>query len=793
MSSGRVYLWTPDSHELLGGHVEKAVVPLPGLTADAAGKPRLSGRLVSVRNGGWVNIPDSEGGIRAVHIGDAQPDDLGNFCFEPGRGGGRMDKDKVTLADADFRLRYIQASHFGEVNTYYHLHRIASYVEALLKKLGAPKLPQVIAVVNAHHAATEQNGVRDGELSPGRWKAFQGGHYRLPGRRFHIDELHPVAETGEIHLGPGRQLLADGALVRLAGDRYRANASHNAGIIYHEYGHHITRHAADFRGNALKSPQSQDNRKTALDEGTCDYWTAAMLETPHIWAWHRRHDEQEVHARSLVSRKTMADFDAGPKANPHTNGTIWAAGLWDLRAELKRSEDDGARKCDLLVLKTLLLIGQIEADGVRELRRLRADYSRAMATLLEADKGLYSGRHQSLILECFSRRRIFLPRMSAGEIRISSSNPAASRLLKRVSLEEIPADEDLCSGAELESYLQERNEPPLSVLAVGDIMLGERTRKVIREEGADYPFAGVVPLLHRSEIVFGNQEGPFAGEAVKADRNFSYRVNPRLATALTRANVNVVTLANNHLTDCGRAGVLETLAALNSAGVAVVGAAENKRTAHRPVIRRAGRWRVGLLGYYWNRRTAATSELPGSAMDTPEDLRADIGALRRKVDRVVVEFHWGIPYEREPLTEDREKARLAVDCGADVVVGHHPHVIQPLEVYCGCPIFYSVGNFAFGSGNSLAEGLMVGFRFEEEETEVQVYSLYVKNRDPRVNYQPKVLRGSAGRRTLQRLAEMSGENGRFLTLETGRAVMRLPASKEGSSRERSSREKECCA
>jgi len=783
MSNGRVYLWTPDNGELLGGRVEKAVVPLPGLTADAAGKPRLSGRLVSVRNGGWVNVPDSEGGIRAVPIGDAQPDDRGNFCFEPGRGGGRMDKDKVTLADADFRLRYIHASHFGEVNTYYHLHRIASYVEALLEELGAPKLPQVIAVVNAHHAATERDGVRDGELSPGRWKAFQGGHYRLPGRRFHIDELHPVADTGEIHLGPGRQLLTEGALVRVAGDRYRANASHNAGIIYHEYGHHITRHTADFRGNALKSPQSQDNRKTALDEGTCDYWTAAMLETPHIWAWHRRHDEQEVHVRSLVSRKTMDDIETGPDADPHTNGTIWAAALWDLRTELKDSEDDGARKCDLLVLKTLISIGQIEADGTRELRRVRAGYSRALATLLEADKVLYSGRHRSLILECFSRRKIFLPGINAGEICISSSIPAASKLLKRVSLEEIPADEDLCSGAELESYLRERNEPPISVLAVGDIMLGERTRRVIREAGADYPFAGVTPLLRRSEIVFGNQEGPFAGEATKADRNFSYRVNPRLATALSRANVNVVTLANNHLTDCGRAGILETLAALSSAGVAVVGAAENERAAHRPVIRQAGRWRVGLLGYYWNRRTAATSDLPGSAMDTPEDLRADIEALRRQVDRVIVQFHWGIPYEHEPLPEDREKARLAVDCGADVVIGHHPHVIQPMEVYRGCPIFYSVGNFTFGSGNSLAEGLMVGFRFEEEETEVQVYPLYVKNRDPRVNYQPKLLRGSAGRKTLQRLAEMSGENGRFLTLETGRAVMRLP----------SSREKECCA
>jgi poly-gamma-glutamate capsule biosynthesis protein CapA/YwtB (metallophosphatase superfamily) len=238
--------------------------------------------------------------------------------------------------------------------------------------------------------------------------------------------------------------------------------------------------------------------------------------------------------------------------------------------------------------------------------------------------------------------------------------------------------------------------------------------------------------------------------------------------------VNVVTLANNHLMDCGRAGVLETLEALASAGVAAVGAAENEEAAHRPVILQAGRWRVGLLGYYWNRRTAATNEFPGSAMDTPERLRADIAALRKQVDRVVVEFHWGVPYEREPRLEDREKSRFAVDCGADAVVGHHPHVIQPLEVYRGCPIFYSVGNFTFGSGNSWAEGLMVGFRFEERETEVQVYPIYVKNRDSRVNYQPKALRGTAGRRILQRLAEMSGEDGLLLMLEATRATLRLP-------------------
>jgi len=499
-----------------------------------------------------------------------------------------------------------------------------------------------------------------------------------------------------------------------------------------------------------------------------------MLETPHIWTWHRRHDKHEVHPRSLVSHKTMDDFDAGPKADPHGNGTIWAAALWDLRTEMNRIEDGGARKCDLLVLKTLLLIGESSPEAsVGETRRIRARYSTTLATLLKGDEILYAGRHRDTILQQFSRRKI-LPAISTIENPTSLTIPTISGILRRIPPEHVPASDDLCSDVELELFLDQRDEPPLSVLTVGDIMLGDRTRKIIREEGLEYPFAGVAPLLQRSEIVFGNLEGPLAREAEKTKRNFSYRVNPKRATALVHANINVVTLANNHLTDCGRDGVLETLEVLTAAGVASVGAGENAQAAHRPVILRAGRWRVGVLGYYWNRRTAATSELPGSAIDTSENLRADIGDLRKRVDRVVVEFHWGIPYQREPLPEDRAKARLAVDYGADVVVGHHPHVIQPMEIYRGCPIFYSVGNFTFGSGNSLAEGLMVGFRFEEETTEVQIYPIYVKNRDLRVNYQPKVLRGAAAHSILLGLAERSGESISLFTLDACRAILRVP-------------------
>jgi poly-gamma-glutamate capsule biosynthesis protein CapA/YwtB (metallophosphatase superfamily) len=346
--------------------------------------------------------------------------------------------------------------------------------------------------------------------------------------------------------------------------------------------------------------------------------------------------------------------------------------------------------------------------------------------------------------------------------------------VKRVPIEDIPPSKDLFSGQELQEYFDALGEPPLHLLVVGDIMLHGRAKKAIADFGTRYPFDAVSPVLKHASIVLGNLEGPLAQKARKQERKFSYRAKPESAQWLSREGFSVLTLANNHLVDCGREGVVETIGTLEEAGIEPLGAGRNDKEAHVPVIRKIGKIRIGLLGYYWNKRCAATKERPGSAMDSAEELKADIGLLRQRVDRIVVTSHWGIPYEREPLSEDRIKARFAIDCGADAVVSHHAHVVQPFEVYRNCPIFYSIGNFAFGSGNSRGEGIMVGFRFGENKTDVDVYPLYVKNRDPRVHYQPKVLRGESGNRILCKLRDRSGDSGMLLQIENGRGHLELP-------------------
>lgn len=798
MPLGRVYEWIPNRSLELGGTAVVSDVELQRLDEGDAGAARLWGKHVRVRNAGMMSEPgDEPGSVVPVALGDATPDEKGDFRFEPHRGGPRL--DKYRLRSRKYRLRYFEAARFGEVNTYFHLDRIAEYVGGLLREIDAPAIPTVTAIVNAHHAAVPHaDGTRDGVLYNGRWVPFQGGHYRLPARRHRVREREPITPDGEIHLGPGWKLLEHGALVVAAGGRYRHMASHNLGTIYHEYGHHITRHTADFRANAMRDPAEQSNRKTSVDEAVCDYWAAAMLDTPHIWAFHRRHDDLEIHDRSLASSASMEEFDAATDADPHRNGTILASALWELRQRLSARGHGGARACDRLVLQALVLLGRETGDerppSVAGVRRARAGFQATLRALLHADENLDGGASAVLIRECFALRGIHAGtpttarsdtptarRRSAGRgdalvVSETARIDAVEHLTKHVPAGDIPESCDLFARGELGARLRSLAEPPYSVLVVGDTMLGGRTDPVIARTGAEHVFKYVRPLLRRAAIVLGNHEGPIAARAPRQARNFSYRVDPRLALALKRAGFNVLTLANNHLVDCGRAGVVETLEALERVGIKAIGAGVDERAAHEPLVLAAGALRVGLLGYYWNRRTAAGASSPGSAMDPREALAADIARARASSDRVVVTFHWGIPYVRDPADDDRAKARFAIDCGADAVIGHHAHVLQAFEIYRDRPIFYGLGNFAFGSGNSKGEGAVAAIRFEEDRTIVHAYVLYVKNRDPRVAYQPKVLRGKGAAVYFARMVDPSATDEGRLRIDDFRGVAALPWS-----------------
>jgi len=121
-----------------------------------------------------------------------------------------------------------------------------------------------------------------------------------------------------------------------------------------------------------------------------------------------------------------------------------------------------------------------------------------------------------------------------------------------------------------------------------------------------------------------------------------------------------------------------------------------------------------------------------------------------------------------------KKLFIAIDCGADIVIGHHPHIVQPFEIYKNRPIFYSIGNFAFGSGNSRAESIMLGVSFQDFFTEITVFSAYVKNRDKRIYYQPKVIVGETSIKYLNSLQQLSADSGRLINIEEGVGIMKVP-------------------
>lgn len=401
MRCGRVYVWEADPAVALGGRVRCELVPLPRLDRGAARGRGLRGRFVRVRNATALPAWHPAADQGQMHL-SAAADDRGNFSYDPMGGGPRI--DRATAVDLPAFDHYLEASRFGVVNTYYHLDRIAAYVDTLLRQLNAPPLPPVTAVVNAHSAIPRRDGITDGIRRAGEWKPFQGGHYRLPGPRSSIIELERVAADGEIHLGPGRQLLDDGALAEAAGRPYRHNASHNGAILYHEYGHHLTRHTADFMGNAQRPATLQENLKPSLEEGICDYWVATRLDSAHIWAWHRGPGVDGVHGRSLNARRTIDDFDDAPDADPHRNGTIWAAALWELRSAI-----GDARATDLLVLKMLLLWREVISGPLASsaaLLRSRESFAAALALLLHADDVVFGSAHRTLMVDVFATRGI---------------------------------------------------------------------------------------------------------------------------------------------------------------------------------------------------------------------------------------------------------------------------------------------------------------------------------------------------------------------------------------------------
>ena len=235
-------------------------------------------------------------------------------------------------------------------------------------------------------------------------------------------------------------------------------------------------------------------------------------------------------------------------------------------------------------------------------------------------------------------------------------------------------------------------------------MLGRSVGGRLEAEGPEVAFAAVADILAGADIAVANLESAVGVTGTPAPKAYTFRAPPIAVEALALAGIDLVSLANNHSLDYGPESLAETRVLLAERGIRTVGAGPDRAAAHTPARVELDGLTIAFLAYVtvpvegggFNPRIwDATDETPGVAwLDVPA-MVADIEAARDGADLVVVLLHFGIEWELEPSEAQREQARAAIDAGATLVIGSHPHVLQPIEEYGAGLIAYSLGNFVF--------------------------------------------------------------------------------------------------
>lgn len=225
------------------------------------------------------------------------------------------------------------------------------------------------------------------------------------------------------------------------------------------------------------------------------------------------------------------------------------------------------------------------------------------------------------------------------------------------------------------------------LMAVGDIMLGRAVEPRALMYGPEFPFAPLIPLLRQGDIVTGNMEGVIGFTGAPLKKSFTFRSHPAVVEGLQAAGFNVLALANNHARDFGGAGLSETIALLDAAGIQAVGAGP---TAYEAVIMEVNGLKIAMLA-----RTYAIGEQNEVAWAEEGELRAAVAAARAQADVVVVHLHAGIEYSLYADETQRRLAGAAADGGAALVIGHHSHSLQEVEWIGSTLVAYSLGDFVF--------------------------------------------------------------------------------------------------
>lgn len=295
-----------------------------------------------------------------------------------------------------------------------------------------------------------------------------------------------------------------------------------------------------------------------------------------------------------------------------------------------------------------------------------------------------------------------------------------------------------------------------TISLVGDCTLGTDTSygtdgSFIEEYSLQTPsyfFEKVSDVFATDDLTVINLEGPLTDSTDKQDKTFAFKGDMEFTEILTTGSVEAVNLANNHSYDYGVEGFEDTTECVTEAGVTWFGYDET------PVVEVNG-VQVGLVGVYMLRLTDDQGmEAIESRIQQAKDLGAEV---------IIVSFHWGSEYSYTPSASQEMLAKYAIDEGADLVVGHHPHVLQGIDEYSGKYIVYSLGNFCFGGNRNPSDKDTIIFQqtFTVVDSEVAVddniniIPCSLSSTTTRNDFQPMILSGDEKDRVAEKLQDIS--------------------------------------
>lgn len=261
----------------------------------------------------------------------------------------------------------------------------------------------------------------------------------------------------------------------------------------------------------------------------------------------------------------------------------------------------------------------------------------------------------------------------------------------------------ICISAATQIYInviKKRGVIELSI--VGDIMLSRGVDSYISKNGYSYPYENLKNIFLADDLTIVNLECPITeyGRGANKPERFVFKAKTENANAMKEAGIDLCNLANNHTMDYRSEGLKDTMENLSKAGISYVGAGENANTDMSYIFEKDG-FKIGILaysifppeGFVYDENSPGINYLVDHEDLKSDRIREDLKNL--KADFKIIYFHWGIEYESFAGIRQKELARIAIDSGADFIVGAHPHVIQDKEVYKGKYIYYSLGNCIF--------------------------------------------------------------------------------------------------